>query len=112
MGDSGRISPNIEDREKAKYFHGRKGILSNFKECLEFARDDSKEGTTFLIQAAPGEGKTALLHECMKMAENAGWEAVQVNTRALWNADAMCQRIGNGCLCSTGLPKIHPVGPF
>ena len=40
MSDSARRSPNIKDRGKAKYFHGRKGILADFKERLEFARDD------------------------------------------------------------------------
>ncbi len=63
---------------------------------MEFARDDPEEGTTFLIQAAPGAGKTALLHECTKLAENTGWEAVRLNTRALWDTDTMCQKLGDG----------------
>ncbi len=96
MSDSDRRSPNLKDRGEAKYFHGRKGILADFKERLEFAEQDTKEGTTFLIQAAPGAGKSALLHECTKLAENTGWEAVRVNTRALWDTDTMCQKLGDG----------------
>ena len=96
MSDSDRRSPNIEDRGEAKYFHGRKGILADFKERLEFAEQDPKKGTTFLIQAAPGAGKSALLHECTKLAENTGWEAVRVNIRALWDTDTMCQKLGDG----------------
>ena len=96
MRDSDRRSPNIKDRGEAKYFHGRKGILADFKERLEWAEQDPKEGTTFLIQAAPGAGKSALLHECTKLAENTGWEAVRVNIRALWDTDTMCQKLGDG----------------
>ena len=96
MSDSDRRSPNIKDRGEAKYFHGRKGILADFKERLEFAEQDPKKGTTFLIQAAPGAGKSALLHECTKLAENTGWEAVRVNIRALWDTDTMCQKLGDG----------------
>ncbi len=96
MSDSDRRSPNIKDRGEAKYFHGRKGILADFKERLEFAEQNPKEGTTFLIQAAPGAGKSALLHECTKLAENMGWEAVRVNIRALWDTDTMCQKLGDG----------------
>ncbi len=96
MSDSDRRSPNIEDRGEAKYFHGRKGILADFRERLEFAEQDPKKGTTFLIQAAPGAGKSALLHECTKLAENTGWEAVRVNTRAFWDTDTMCQKLGDG----------------
>ncbi len=54
----------VEDRGKAKYFHGRKEILGNFKERLELVSAEKKYGTTILIQAAPGAGKTALLMEC------------------------------------------------
>ncbi len=96
MSDSDRRSPNIKDRGEAKYFHGRTGILADFKERLEFAEQDPKEGTTFLIQAAPGAGKSALLHECTKLAENTGWEAVRLSTRALWDTDTMCRKLGDG----------------
>ncbi len=96
MSDSDRRSPNIRDRGRAKYFHGRKGILADFKERLEFARDDPQEGTTFLIQAAPGAGKSALLYKCAELAEGQGWETLRINTKALWDTDAMCQILEGG----------------
>ena len=96
MSDSDRRSPNIKDRGRAKYFHGRKGILADFKERLEFARDDPEEGTTFLIQAAPGAGKSALLCKCEELAEGQGWETLRINTKALWDTDAMCQILEGG----------------
>ncbi len=96
MSDFVGPNPDIEDRGEAKYFHGRTGILDSFQRRLKWAEQDPKKGTTFLIQAAPGAGKTALLHECTKLAENTGWEAVRVNTRALWDTDTMCQKLGDG----------------
>ena len=96
MSDFVDPNPDLKDRGKAKYFHGRKGILGRFHRRLKWAEKDPSEGTTFLIQAAPGAGKTALLHECTKLAENIGWEAVRLNTRALWDTDTMCQRLGDG----------------
>ncbi len=96
MSDFTDPNPDLKDRGKAKYFHGRKGILGRFHRRLKWAEKDPGEGTTFLIQAAPGAGKTALLHECTKLAENIGWEAVRLNTRALWDTDTMCQRLGDG----------------
>ncbi len=96
MSDSDRRSPNIRDRGRAKYFHGRRGILADFKERLEFARDDPEEGTTFLIQAAPGAGKSALLYKCAELAEGQGWETLRINTKALWDTDAMCQILEGG----------------
>ena len=96
MSDSDRRSPNIEDRGEAKYFHGRKGILADFKERLKFAEQDPKKGTTFLIQAAPGAGKSALLYKCAELAEGQGWETLKINTKALWDTDAMCQILEGG----------------
>ena len=96
MSDFVDSNPDVEDRGEAKYFHGRKGILDSFQRRMKWAEKDPKKGTTFLIQAAPGAGKTALLHECTKLAENTGWEAVRVNTRALWDTDTMCQKLGDG----------------
>ncbi len=77
-----------------RYFHGRVKILDDFKELLGRAKKGNS-GTSILIQAAPGAGKTALLHKCAKLAENTGWEAVRVNTRAFWDTDTICQRLGN-----------------
>ena len=83
------------DRGPAKYFHGRKQILHDFKELLVRATQ-TKSGTTFLIQGAPGAGKTALLYECGKMAEKRKWKTVDVNPRALWNADELRHSLSLG----------------
>ncbi len=94
MSDSDRRSPNIKDRGRAKYFHGRKGILADFTERLEFARDDPEEGTTFLIQAAPGAGKTALLHKCVGVAEEKGWTVANLRAKSLWDAVSLGKSLG------------------
>ena len=59
------------DRGEAKYFHGRTQILEDFRKLVERS-DRAKSGTTFLIQGAPGAGKTALLAECAKQAKRKG----------------------------------------
>ena len=94
MSDSDRRSPNIEDRGEAKYFHGRKGILADFKERLEFAEQDPKKGTTFLVQAAPGAGKSALLHKCAGIAEEKGWTIVNLRAKSLWDAASLGKSLG------------------
>ena len=93
MSDSDRRSPNIEDRGEAKYFHGRKGILADFKERLEFAEQDPKKGTTFLIQAAPGAGKSALLHECARLAAIEGFAVAEVDPHKLLDPEVLHESI-------------------
>ncbi len=93
MSDSDRRSPNIKDRGRAKYFHGRKGILDDFKERLEFAEQDPEEGTTFLIQAAPGAGKSALLHECAHLAAIEGFAVAEVDPHKLLDPEVLHESI-------------------
>ena len=93
MSDSDRRSPNIEDRGEAKYFHGRKEILADFKERLEFAEQDPKKGTMFLIQAAPGAGKSALLHECARLAAIEGFAVAEVDPHKLLNPEVLHESI-------------------
>ena len=38
----------------------------------------SEMGTTFLIQGAPGAGKTALFAECEKQAKGEGWRVARL----------------------------------
>ncbi len=89
------VKPATRERGEARYFHGRVKILDDFKDLLGRAKAGNS-GTSILIQAAPGAGKTALLHKCAELAENTGWEAVRVNTRAFWDTDTMCQSLGDG----------------
>ena len=76
------------DRGRAKYFHGRKQILRDFNELVERA-EEADGGATFLIQGAPGAGKTALLYECEQRAEKRGWEAVDISSAALWEPNEL-----------------------
>ncbi len=94
MSDSDRRSPNIEDRGEAKYFHGRTGILDDFKERLEFAEQDPKKGTTFLIQAAPGAGKSALLYKCAELAEGQKWKVVDIGPSELCETNTLLRTLG------------------
>ncbi len=93
MRNRDRRSPNIEDRGKAKYFHGRKQILANFKERLELAMANTEAGTTFLIQAAPGAGKTALLHECARLAAIEGFAVAEVDPHKLLDPEVLHESI-------------------
>jgi len=58
--DSSYVPDFYDDRGPAKYFHGRHRILGNFLKLLKKSVNE-KGGSTFLIQGAPGAGKTALL---------------------------------------------------
>lgn len=80
------------DRGPARYFHGRKQILRDFSEIAAEAVQ-WKGGTTFLIQGAPGAGKTALLTECERMAQKRGWETTEISSSALWDPDALQQSL-------------------
>ncbi len=83
------------DRGPAKYFHGRKQILHDFNELIERATQ-AKSGTTFLIQGAPGAGKSALLAECGKLAERRKWKVVDIPVRAIWSVDELRRTLGRG----------------
>ena len=83
------------DRGPAKYFHGRKQILSDFRGILKYSKQN-KWGTTFLIQGAPGAGKSALLYECEQQAERQGWKVVDIPVRAIWSVDELRRTLGRG----------------
>ena len=71
------------DRGPSRYFHGRERIQHNFKELLRRATQ-AGGGTTFLIQGAPGVGKTALLYECGNHARAQEWKVVNIGVESLW----------------------------
>lgn len=98
------------DRGPAKYFHGRKQILSDFGEILKYSKQN-KWGTTFLIQGAPGAGKTALLAKCGELARDRGWKISDIDPPALWNPDELRQSLGikikiEGGSARVGIPGI------
>ncbi len=93
MAESQHISSKfIPDRGPARYFHGRKKILRNFNELLQYASEKTW-GTIFLIQGAPGAGKSALLYECEKLAGSGGWKTSRIHAPALWEVDELRQSL-------------------
>lgn len=85
--ESQKPSSHVDDRGPAKYFHGRRQILRDFANQCQRAAAHS--GSTFLIQGAPGVGKTALLTECAKRASASGWQTIEVFQNAFWDPYAL-----------------------
>ena len=83
----------VPDRGPAKYFHGRTAILRTLAEWCRHAAE-SRSGTIFLVQGAPGAGKTALLAECAKRAQAVGWRAARIDPDALWDPHALRKALG------------------
>ncbi len=84
----------ISDRGASPYFHGRTEILNNFKDLIQQSIQ-SKSGTIFLIQGAPGAGKSALLHECLMYAYEHGWKIPEfLSIFDLGNPHAIAQSLG------------------
>lgn len=83
-----RVADDVSDRGPAKYFHGRRLILSAIEvKCRQASAQAG--GTTFLIQGVPGAGKTALLEECAKRALVAGWQIADIDPDALWDPEEL-----------------------
>ena len=84
-------STRYRDRGPAKHWNGRKEILDYFLEVLK-ETEKVKGGPIFLVQGAPGVGKTALLDQCMKIAK--GWKTVVIKPESLWDTSDMMLRLG------------------
>ncbi|MDE2732742.1 MAG: ATP-binding protein [Bacteroidota bacterium] len=89
---AGRSAPRfierVHDRGAARYFHGRRKELSVF-ETLCHAATESDGGTVLITQGPPGAGKTALLHECARLARLWGWQVADIQPDALWNGRSL-----------------------
>ncbi len=83
------------DRGATPYFHGRKQILANFDKLVKDSMD-TQTGSTFLIQGAPGVGKTALLDVLSKRAKGRGWEIAEIDPPALWDPEELAYYLGKG----------------
>ncbi len=101
----------IEDRGPAEYFHGRQEIIDTFTSALKRYLS-KKRGTTFLIQGAPGAGKTALLHECKKIVKKK-WQIADIYPNALWSPEDLSHCLGKksgmritGASAEVGVEKI------
>jgi len=83
----------IPDRGPLPYFHGRKEIRQTFKEYLAHYKKE-RTGTTFLIQGAPGAGKTALLDKMSSKANKKGWKVAKIRIKDLYSPMSMAQSLG------------------
>jgi len=91
--DASHIPDFLEDRGPTEYFHGRTKVLNNFEKLLKRTMQTDR-GTTFLIQGAPGAGKTALLEEIALDALDNRWDIVEINLGDLYNPARMAQTLG------------------
>ena len=85
--------PTGRDRGPAAFFHGRESIRSRFDTVLSESTA-LNAGTTFLIQGAPGAGKTALLDVLSHQAEPKGWTVVKIGLQDLYTPASMAQSLG------------------
>jgi len=125
--NKGKLTEN--DRGQARYFHGRKEILANFSDELYSAigKRYVESGTIFLIQGAPGAGKTALLHRFKNIAAAGGdevggkkWNVLEIDETALYKPASLMMRAGESYKLSevtarsrrlqAGIPKIFGGG--
>ncbi len=95
------VNPATIDRGPAMYFHGRDKILSDFRHLTDRVRQGKTGGTIFLIQGAPGAGKSALLYECEKIADAQGWKIAEIDADAFWDPDILRQSVGSSNILRT-----------
>jgi len=81
------------DQGPAEHFQGRETIINDFKRVLN-RHQSKKDGTTFLIQGAPGAGKTALLYKLSEEAEKNEWKTVNLFPTALWEPEDLLHCLG------------------
>ncbi len=93
--DTYPIPDYVADRGPTKYFHGRVRILANFDKLVKDSMEPG-EASTFLIQGAPGAGKTALLDVLSKRAKGSGWEIAEIDPPALWDPEELAYYLGKG----------------
>ncbi len=100
---SALVASDIDDRGGAKYFHGRREVLSSFANRRERASTGGSGalGTTFLIQGAPGAGKTALLYRCAEEAAEGEWAVAGIDLRALYDPVRMSECLGKPYIVQT-----------
>ena len=84
----------VSSRGKADYFHGREQIIADFLDACDKSIE-TKGGTIFLVEGAPGSGKSALLIECAERAAKKGWRvAKHLYARALHDVTTMRRQVG------------------
>ncbi|MCY3630475.1 MAG: ATP-binding protein [Bacteroidetes bacterium] len=91
--DISNVDDYVADRGPTRFFHGRKRVLGNFGKLVKESME-AQGGSTFLIQGAPGAGKTALLEEMALDALKNQWDVVDINLDDLYNPVHMAQTLG------------------
>ncbi|MCY4225212.1 MAG: hypothetical protein OXF06_10300 [Bacteroidetes bacterium] len=86
--------PPAFDRGSTPYFHGRNNIFNQFRILLGHSLK-TNTGTTFIIQGAPGSGKTALLDKIAKDAIQP-WHVAHIDPDALWDTNWLMHALGRG----------------
>ncbi len=94
LSDTPRRSNIVSDRGPTPYFHGRAQILYDFKDLVRRAKDTVEGRTTFLIQGAPGAGKTALLDVLSADARAQSWNVASIKIKDLYDPISMAQSLG------------------
>ncbi len=105
----------IEDRGPAEYFHGRQEVIDMFTSALKRYLS-KKRGSTFLIQGAPGAGKTALLDQLRLVAEDRKWKTAEIDAPALWDVKTLRESIPDRNILkklsgkvNAGLPEVGSI---
>ena len=85
---------DIEDRDPARYFHGREDVLDTFRGQMRHGEATSG-GTIILVQGPPGVGKTALLEECSRYARVLRWRVARIQGDGLYKPARMDSYLGS-----------------
>jgi len=83
----------VFDRGDSPFFVGRTKTRETFLDMASDFRIVGK-GSTFLVQGAPGSGKTALLAQLSKESQNAGWTVAKITPDSLHSPASMAQSLG------------------
>lgn len=101
---SARSAPMfVLDRGPARHFFGRNTERAIFSDVRNDAVA-SCAGTTFLIQGAPGAGKTALLHKLAEDATADGWQVFHIKRGGLTEPDELARQLGVDYECRDQSP--------
>ena len=93
----------VEDRELTPFFAGRKGVIGRVEDACARALEDciggkGAKGRTWLIQGAPGAGKTSLLDYLAERWRSAGGKtaiAVRVDLECLADLPVLTEQIAS-----------------
>ncbi len=80
------------ERGPAKYFHGRHQEINDFQHLM-LQTVHRGIGSSVLLQGPPGVGKSALIHEYRKIAQNNHWHVIRLTNRSLYDAQELFRRI-------------------